>query len=54
MTFEKTFTFDIDKENLTITVTRSFDAHVEMGFQEGYTMGLDQLEETLVALPKQG
>lgn len=28
----------------------SLDAHIRMGFKEGYGMGLDQLEETLASL----
>lgn len=30
----------------------SLNAHAQMGFKEGYTMGLDQLEEVLASLSK--
>jgi hypothetical protein len=30
------------------------EAHIKMGFKEGYTVGLDQLEELLANLRKKG
>lgn len=55
-TWENTFT-EKDGGTLVTNVIRSeslehLEAHIRMGFKEGYTMGLDQLEEVLGEMKK--